>query len=321
MSIHKILASSDPESFDDLEHDFDNPLADMAEDHVGTASSGPVDMAVAAAQQFEKIKHADPELFRETCPRCNGTGRYRAPSSLGTQCFKCGGAGYKMYKKSAVDRAAARTKSADLKIKKAQAAVDAFEAQYPQVAAWYKSDFPFAVSMREAVRKFGSLTPGQLSASLNCITKFEAAKAAKAVVAAVEAKRVDALPTLNVAHIADAFARAKDKGIKRPKLRLFSGTTPFQFSRAPDTGKNPGAIYVNDQDGEYIGKVMAGKFMKAFNCGPETEAEVLKVCSDPEQAAIAYGKQFGSCSACGRELTDPISIANGIGPICAINFF
>jgi hypothetical protein len=35
---------------------------------------------------------------------------------------------------------------------------------------------------------------------------------------------------------------------------------------------------------------------------------------------VAYGRATGSCSCCGRELTDPVSIEAGIGPICAGRF-
>lgn len=36
--------------------------------------------------------------------------------------------------------------------------------------------------------------------------------------------------------------------------------------------------------------------------------------------AKILGKGYGFCIVCGRTLTDPESIANGIGPICANNF-
>jgi len=33
--------------------------------------------------------------------------------------------------------------------------------------------------------------------------------------------------------------------------------------------------------------------------------------------AAAFGKLYGQCCVCGRTLTDEVSIANGIGPVCA----
>jgi hypothetical protein len=41
---------------------------------------------------------------------------------------------------------------------------------------------------------------------------------------------------------------------------------------------------------------------------------------DPLAAAQKYGKLAGRCCSCNRDLTDPASIAAGIGPICAGKF-
>jgi len=40
----------------------------------------------------------------------------------------------------------------------------------------------------------------------------------------------------------------------------------------------------------------------------------IDAATDPLAAAIAYGRETGSC--CGRELTNKVSIDLGIGPIC-----
>lgn len=42
--------------------------------------------------------------------------------------------------------------------------------------------------------------------------------------------------------------------------------------------------------------------------------------ADPKAAAIEYGHRTGSCCVCGRTLTNPESVAAGIGPICAGRF-
>lgn len=41
---------------------------------------------------------------------------------------------------------------------------------------------------------------------------------------------------------------------------------------------------------------------------------------DPRAAAAAYGKLSGICGCCGRDLTDPVSIEQGIGPVCRERF-
>lgn len=38
------------------------------------------------------------------------------------------------------------------------------------------------------------------------------------------------------------------------------------------------------------------------------------------EQAKQYGVKMGSCLICGRELTDPSSVAQGIGPVCAKGF-
>ena len=116
---------------------------------------------------------------------------------------------------------------------------------------------------------------------------------------------------ISVEAIATAFAAARAKGIKSPRLRL----ADFMFSRAPDHGANAGSIYVKRGD-EYLGKVTAGAFHAARGCGDETKALVIEVAAKPHDAAKAYGLRTGNCSCCGRELTNGISIDLGIGPIC-----
>lgn len=120
---------------------------------------------------------------------------------------------------------------------------------------------------------------------------------------------------INVDAIAKAFASATSNGIKRPKLRLDT----FTFSRAPDAGKNAGAIYVKT-NGEYIGKVSAGRFHPTMACDEPMKARVIVAASDPHSSAKAYGAKTGSCSCCGRELTNGESVTLGIGPICRDKF-
>jgi hypothetical protein len=128
-------------------------------------------------------------------------------------------------------------------------------------------------------------------------------------------RRDEITKAIDVSKIQDAFAAAFKNRIKRPKLRLAT----FTFSRAPDTGRNAGSIYVKE-GGEYLGKVTKGNFFPIATCGDERSNQVVAVASDPSNAAKAYGQRTGSCSCCGRELTNGVSIDLGIGPICAEKF-
>lgn len=57
-------------------------------------------------------------------------------------------------------------------------------------------------------------------------------------------------------------------------------------------------------------------------CLPRDTARgvLAKIAEDPYEAACAYGREIGVCGMCNRTLTNPESIAAGIGPICASKF-
>ena len=65
--------------------------------------------------------------------------------------------------------------------------------------------------------------------------------------------------------------------------------------------------------------MLNGRLLATRECGEERQAAIVRAAADPLAAAIAYGKEFGQCAVCGRELSDPVSIERGIGPICADN--
>ena len=116
-----------------------------------------------------------------------------------------------------------------------------------------------------------------------------------------------------------AFAKAKQAGIKWPKLRMGD----FVFSPAGANSANAGAIYVKTQTGSgeepgtYLGKVAGGRLFTSRECTPEQRDAIVAISADPAAAAVAYGKRFGRCSICNRDLSDAASVERGIGPICA----
>lgn len=260
---------------------------------------------------------AAPILFKEPCKKCKGSGRWVGGFVNTTirSCFACNGRGFHEFKTSGTQRAAARESAAKRKAAEVVTAAnnaDAWKAANPAAAAWLASNSGnFAASLSQSLTKYGSLTDNQLAAVLRCAAADIDRKAAAE-------QRAAAAPTLEIGKIEEAFQTAKDKGIKRPKMRLDT----FVFSPAPESGKNAGAIYVKakDEEGTYLGKIMAGKFLRSRDCDQERESAVLAAAADPESAAVAYGRRFGACSLCGRTLTVGESIDRGIGPICAETF-
>jgi hypothetical protein len=255
--------------------------------------------------------YAEPE-FSEPCKKCRGTGRFIGYTgrALG-QCFACKGAGKRVFKTSPE----ARQANKDRAHARHTAKIEGFVRTYPQEMEWMRAKAPtfgFAGNMLQAVMQYGELTERQLAT----VQRLMAQDAERQVQRKAEAEaRAASAPQVSIAAIETAFATAKDNGVKYPKLRL----ADFTFSPAGAASKNVGAIYVK-QGGEYLGKVQDGKFLRVRACAAETEAKVVEVCADPKQAAIAYGKRFGACAVCGRELTNEGSIDAGIGPVCASKY-
>jgi hypothetical protein len=173
------------------------------------------------------------------------------------------------------------------------------------VMDWIKnSDHSWARKMATNLQQYGALSAKQIAASERIMLDANTPKP--------EAQQAE----LNIGAIEQAFARAK-LVIKRPKMTL----KRFVFKCAPEHGKNPGAIYIMQADNDqYLGKVLNGTFSLSRDCSSEQLAEIQHIAADPKQAAIAHGKEWGVCCVCNRTLTDPISVANGIGPICADRF-
>jgi hypothetical protein len=190
--------------------------------------------------------------------------------------------------------------------------VEAFKAKHPEECDWIersKHRFDFAGSLAGALNRYGNLTENQLAAVRRCIEKDRA-------FAADRARREANAPMCSVTALETAFATAHANSIGTPKLYF----AEFRFSPAPSTGINAGAIYVKDRDGNYLGKIANGRFVRARNVDGNTEEDILAVCADPYNQAIAYGKRFGRCACCNRTLSDPESVARGIGPVCAAHY-
>lgn len=245
---------------------------------------------------------------RHPCEKCKGSGRYLGARVHQTEskCFKCGGKGW--FKTSATDRAAARGKAAD---RKAQALADTlagFNSENPGVAEFLRgaaSWSPFCADLSAKLAQYGFLTDGQLRAVRSTQVKCAARQEAKAIERKAGSAVVDLSP------IRAMFESAVASGYKAPKYRAEG----LAISRAPDHGRNPGALYVKIIDapeGEgYLGKIIGTQYS-----GKPAPALAV-IAADPKGAAIAYGRRTGSCSCCGRELTKHASIELGIGPICA----
>lgn len=273
--------------------------------------------AVNREEQIRQTVEATATLqsFTEPCRKCRGSGRFISYSGrdLGP-CFKCKGAGKVSFATPPDARAKARETSATRKAERKVEAMEAFKAEHGPEAAWMierATRFDFARAMVEAIEKFGSLTVNQMAAVHRCMEK-DAARSAERT-----EKRAATSAEIDISKLDAAFAIARESGAVKAAIR----TGSIVFSLASATGKNPGAIYCKTRsEGTYLGKIVSGRFSSSMECTPAHTAEIVEAAADPKAAALRYASLTNECSVCGKLLTNPVSKANGIGPVCASKF-
>lgn len=165
----------------------------------------------------------------------------------------------------------------------------------------------FAAEMVGILDRGGRLSERQSAACRSMIDKVAARRAAERAAPAVDLGRVHAM-----------FEAAMANGLKAP--RFYAAGLVLSLAKARSA--NAGAVYVK-RGGEYLGKVQGRAFKPV--CDPTTAAGIAgllaEIAQDPMEAAKRHGRSTGVCCCCGRTLTDPDSVAAGIGPICAEKWF
>lgn len=108
---------------------------------------------------------------------------------------------------------------------------------------------------------------------------------------------------------ANARARAADIPDGRYAVREADGTIKFYKIDKPVDGRWAGYVFLKviASDNEFPIK-LAARQMAVFDA-------ILD--ATPQASMALYGHSIGQCGRCGRALTDPESIARGIGPVCA----
>lgn len=300
-----ILNDSDPFAFLDGEPD---PLKDTVPQSVARIVDKVTREAVAAKDGIA--------THTEKCPKCRGARVFYSYSgrSLGP-CFKCKGKGTLTFATSKAERTQAKVSRVERKARDAESNLESFAQSFATESDWVQKNaskqepFAFAVAMRDAVKKYGTLTDNQLAAIRKCIMR-ETARTEERVQRESNAKEIDA------SALEAAFAKASES-LQWPKFSC----GPFRVSKASAESKNAGSLYVKGNGGVYLGKISSGKFFPSRECTADLESEFRTLAADPKQAAIAHGKLTGSCACCGRALTNKESIELGIGPICASKWF
>jgi hypothetical protein len=88
---------------------------------------------------------------------------------------------------------------------------------------------------------------------------------------------------------------------------VVEGVVKFYSVNTPTEGKWEGFTFVDAQASDEHFPI---KNATARN------AVLAAIAADPEAAMKLYGISLGKCGHCGRTLTDEVSRALGIGPVC-----
>jgi Family of unknown function (DUF6011) len=235
------------------------------------------------------------EATAHPCPKCGGSGQTRWGP-----CFKCKGAG----KVSRGVIAAAKGKVT--KLANQQAWKEEHRAELAYMAKRIEKGSNYYYGFQVRLDAHGTLNDGVIE-----IIRKDMAKDAE-FYAAKKAEREAAAPTVEISAIEKLFAGAIENDVKKPIYRAES----IELSRAPASGRNAGSIYVK-RNGEYAGKITDGKYHATYGAPADTIDRLMAVAADPLKESMAYGRKFGNCGLCGRDLVDPVSIRSGVGPICS----
>ena len=262
-----------------------------------------------------RIRETTPE-FAERCPKCRGTGRFTSYSGRAMgECFACKGKGSKSFRTSPEARAQARQRTA---VAKAGVVADhQAELKWLDATLARRDRLPegYAAMLEGAqTRLLGGheLSDGQMAVIVKGM-----ARSAQGAAERLQ-KQAEQGTALDVTAIRTVLETRK-----KVMVALFT------FSLAPSHGNNPGAIYVKD-NGQYVGKIPAGA--STFAPGRDFDQSRLpalqEAMANPAAAVKADAARRAQllledpgmsipCGCCGLTLTNPESIARGIGPICA----
>ncbi len=239
--------------------------------------------------------------YEEKCQKCRGSGIWTSWNGLSAgKCYACKGEGVRRFKTSPQTRHAQRDAAAARRAAMPEKNWAKFEEAHPEQATWISANFEgidFAHSLREAVLKYGRLTPGQISAVNRCIAR---------ATDKAEARKTELPAGPDLRAIPDGLYAVPD-GDTRLKVRI----------SVPDAGKWAGWVFVTD-GAEYGDRQRYGSQRPGEDCYRGKIADQLAaIAADPNTASRAYGRLVGKCGVCGRKLEDKASVAAGIGPVCA----
>lgn len=167
----------------------------------------------------------------------------------------------------------------------------------------------FAASLTRILSDGGMLTDGQYTAAESMRTKCRA----KATVVPGPAPLVvpNVQMSVDLTDVPTGLYADPQESDSRLKVKIEhgkAGTRWEGFIFAKD-----GAVY---GEGQRYGTQVAN----SLQYRGQITSVLSRIAADPFEASKAYGRLTSTCGVCSRPLEDPVSVENGIGPICAKKF-
>lgn len=263
----------------------------------------------AAPKTSAKVEETFP------CISCSGTGKWVGGSAWNPtvrECFSCGGSGRR--KMTAAEQANRKRGAQKAKhtaannLRKNQEALRENEGELLNAIREMTEWNDFAKSLMDQFNERGKWSENQIAAAKRMVEKVRVTREAK------RAERQANLPDVgSMTKIKDLFDKALERGLNKRAL-IFAGPDGEKIKLTP--AKAPRTEIWVKMDGEFIGGIKDGKWNSRI-AAPWVAELLTAVAKDPTGQARLFGQKTGICCCCGRELTDPISVEAGIGPICA----
>lgn len=185
----------------------------------------------------------------------------------------------------------------------------------------------FLAKIDTLVANFSNLDPGSQAIANDLLNEFEAR---------MMTERGDLSPKQKalLASLADRSARIElpsfapiigmlEKAGGNTKIRLSLDGKPVQLALATK-GSRPGTVVVTDGR-PFANNTFHGRIDRDGKFDSRTEVTGLvkllaKLATKPLETVGEYGHLTGSCSLCGRPLTNKKSVDMGVGPVCLHRF-
>lgn len=158
----------------------------------------------------------------------------------------------------------------------------------------YTGNFEYLTKMQGIAK----MTDAQVKGVLNCMLADSRRRSKKAAEAQAEVPTVSGLKPSETPN--GRYALEED------------GVFVFYRVNKPTKGNWVGYTFVDRLIGSY------GDYRKEPVRNPKKKTEVLaRIATNPQEAMTRFGHESGNCGKCGAALSDPESLARGIGPVCA----